>query len=394
MKKTLLLFAAFLASIGMNAQTLTVPDVEVRQGDKVSFELVVDVPANSYVGFQFETTFPTGLNYTGKTKVIADWDGSFSTSSVNYKGSSNSGTLTPIPAGEMVIATAEIEVDATKAVGEYDVTISNFEFLGYKGGAEDKKIADVTFKVIVSDRVILDENATAVPADATGVNVKVKRTINANEWSTICLPFAMDATQVKAAFGDDVKLGDFNGCEATYDTEENVEDLTIKFTSATAIEANHPYIIKVKSAIKAFTVDGVNIAVDEASVKKDEFRTGSGSKKDPYVYHYNSFVGTYEANTELAQAALFISKGQLWYSDGNTKMKGYRAYFDFYDVLKAAEDQMSSSSRIFISFDETTGVKTMKAVDNENYYDLQGRRVSEPTKKGLYIRGNKKVFIK
>ena len=72
-------------------------------------------------------------------------------------------------------------------------------------------------------------------------------------------------------------------------------------------------------------------------------------------------------------------------------MKGFRAYFTLKDVLA---DVASADARIFISLDDATGVKTMKAVDNENYYDLQGRRVSEPTKKGLYIRGNKKVFIK
>lgn len=388
MKKTLLLFAAFLASIGMNAQTLTVPDVEVRQGDKVSFELVVNVPANSYVGFQFETIFPTGINYTEKKTVSPAWDGSFSTSSVNYKGSSNSGTLTPIPAGEMVIATAEIEVDASKAVGEYDVTISNFEFLGYSGGAADKKIDNVTFKVIVTDRVILDENAPAAPEAATGVNVKVKRTINANEWSTICLPFAMDATQVKAAFGDDVKLGDFTGYDATYKTNDDVEVLKIQFASATAIQANHPYIIKVSSKVVSFNVD--NITIDPQEAPQVSFGTGKGKNYQPA-----DFKGTYVADFDFYNDAksypLFLSANKFYYATATTKhMKAFRAYFDLADYLPEAE----ASSRIFISFDDATGVKTMKAVDNENYYDLQGRRVNEPTKKGLYIRGNKKVFIK
>ena len=47
--------------------------------------------------------------------------------------------------------------------------------------------------------------------------VRVKRTINANEWSTICLPFAITAEQVKGVFGDDVQLGDFTG--AVYELE-------------------------------------------------------------------------------------------------------------------------------------------------------------------------------
>lgn len=56
-----------------------------------------------------------------------------------------------------------------------------------------------------------------MPEAAEGVNVRVKRTIKANEWSTLVLPFAMTAEQVKSAFGNDVQLADFTGVE----TEEN-----------------------------------------------------------------------------------------------------------------------------------------------------------------------------
>jgi len=46
-------------------------------------------------------------------------------------------------------------------------------------------------------------------------------------------------------------------------------------------------------------------------------------------------------------------------------------------------------------FDETTGISTLERVviDNEAWYDLQGRRVAQPVK-GIYIHNGKKVFIK
>jgi hypothetical protein len=48
--------------------------------------------------------------------------------------------------------------------------------------------------------------------------------------------------------------------------------------------------------------------------------------------------------------------------------------------------------------DETTGIQSMSgdssSMDNNEWYDLQGRRVSQPTKKGLYIRNGKKVVVK
>lgn len=76
----------------------------------------------------------------------------------------------------------------------------------------------------------------------TNANVRVRRTIKAGEWNTICLPFAMTAEQVKGAFGNDVQIGDFN------DYEFDGDVISVKFRNATAIEANHPYIIKVATS--------------------------------------------------------------------------------------------------------------------------------------------------
>ena len=55
----------------------------------------------------------------------------------------------------------------------------------------------------------------------------------------------------------------------------------------------------------------------------------------------------------------------------------------------------SASARGFFGFDETTGIAMPKAEDGHAdavVYDLQGRRVAQPTK-GLYIVNGKKVFI-
>ena len=55
-----------------------------------------------------------------------------------------------------------------------------------------------------------------------------------------------------------------------------------------------------------------------------------------------------------------------------------------------------SSSSSFFGFDETTGVNEVRGQMEDvrgEYYDLQGRRVAQPTK-GLYIVNGKKVVIK
>ena len=191
-------------------------------------------------------------------------------------------------------------------------------------------IPDVNFQLEIVDAEILDENSTEAPVAASNVNVIMRRTISADKWNTICLPFAMSEAQVKSAFGDDVKLADFTGITSTYedpDTEEKVIGIKVNFATVTAIAENHPYLIKVSSEISKFEVASVTINPADASVDMNGYRTGSGTKKDPYVWHYNSFIGTYVAETEVPSGDLFISGNKFYYSKGTTKMKGFRGYF-------------------------------------------------------------------
>ena len=247
-------------------------------------------------------------------------------------------------------------------------------------------VADDDFTITIAEaadlRTLLDETSTTVPAAATGVDVRVKRTIKAGEWSTICLPFAMTAEQVKAAFGDDVELGDFKGYEVTEDDGGDIVGINVKFDDVTAIEANHPYIIKVSTAVSEFTVDGVDVEPEE------EPMVNLGTNRKP-----KAIVGTYVAETEVPELCLFLSDNKFWYSTGATKMKAYRAYFDFNDVLTDVEDVYGAP--VFISFgDETTRLDQLN-IDGEdsNYYDLNGRVVKTP-QKGVFIRNGKKVVIK
>lgn len=410
MKKILLLLVGLLTSAGIaiGQNVLSVGDFTMPQnGCAMTLTLTLD-EENVYTGYQFKIETPVGMGFvmdgdndvecvlgTGHVSshsATAHWNNSERLLTVAVAS-----TKSALFSGQTVVL--EIPMAATTAeVGTtHDFTITNISFIKQENAVK-VNLSDVPFTVTIGApadlRTILDETSTNAPEDAADVNVLVRRTIKANEWSTICLPFDMSEAQVKSAFGDDVLLADFTGCDATEDTDDNTIELTVKFIDATAIAANHPYIIKVSSAITEFTVDGVDIVVeDEPSVDMDEYRTGSGTKKDPYVYHYNSFVGTYVANTTVPDLSMFLSENKFWYSKGNTKMKGFRAYFDFYDVLTSVE---SASTRISMSIsNESTGIKDKmcETKNNNRFYNLNGQRVYA-SKKGIYIRNGKKEIIK
>lgn len=249
-------------------------------------------------------------------------------------------------------------------------------------------VADAIFTITIDNpvdtRTVLDETSTVVPESGTNVDVLVKRTINANQWSTICLPFAMTEAQVKEAFGEDVQLADFTGYETEEDDEENIVGIKVNFESVTAIEANHPYIIKVSETVTEFTADGVDIEPEEKPTKAAVKRTRK---------QWSEMIGTYVAETTIEDQMLFISGSKFYYSTGLTKMQAFRAYFDFFDVLTDVEE---ASVKVFVDIDDDqTRVDEIMNCKSSNgkWFDLGGRKVTKPSQHGIYITNGKKVLF-
>ena len=385
MKRSIICFMLLLLVIGgVKAQDVTVADVEALPGEVVSFSLnLSNGKADTYTSLQFDLGLPTGITTTGSPTFSASWPGA--TGVVAAKGAFASAE---VMAGSDIegLVSISLKVDESMDYGSYDVTLSNIQFRYGTEGAHDDA-PDVTFKVNVVSMhtIILDENSLVAPTSATGVIAKVLRTINANEWSTICLPFAMSEAQVKAAFGNDVELADFSSWSSEEDNDGNIVHINIGFTDVTEMEANHPYIIKVTEAISEFTVNDVDIEVEE------EPTVQVGKKKAERGY----FIGCYVANTLIPEDNLFLNNNKFWYSKGLTKMKAFRGYFELADVLTSIEE---AESRVSFSFDGgiITGVNKVRYEKNNvrsEIYDLQGRKLQNPTK-GLYIRNGKKEVVK
>jgi len=396
--KRVILFAFALLTIGSAfAQTVSVNDVYVRPGETAQFAVSVTFPegkADTYTAMTLYVQFPaTGFTTTGAYTVSSSWVGASTTvGDVDNTGHATIpfASSNAIPGSSVDnLVSVSFTVDSNVEYGDYDVTLSKTMF---EYNTSDKDYApDVTFNVHVVDYVVLDELSEEVPEQENNVKVKVKRTINANEWSTICLPFAMSEYQIRSAFGENVtvELADFTGCVANQDADDNIIGLSLGFGIVTETEANHPYLIRVSSPISyddGFTVNNVNInpSSDNPSVNRDEVKFKS-------IFFYNRFVGTYK-KTVVPKNSLFLSGNKFYYSAGNTKMKAFRGYFDFYDILTEVEN---AASRISLSFDdsETAGIKTVDKKNSDKYYNLRGQQVETPAK-GVYVKDGKKVIIK
>ena len=314
-------------------------------------------------------------------------------SSASLKGTEGSfGTL-------IFEATADAEIGSTHLV-----KVSNAGFtIDVDGALKTQLVEDFTFTVkIVDNRITLDENSTTAPEAAENVNVLVKRSVKAGNWGTICLPFAMTEDQVKAVFGDGAKLADLDGTDLVKDTEGLISEIKVKFVTATSIAANHPYLLKSENDITyedGFKVDGVNIkATSDPQVGKDLVYDEDEDADVPNSFFY----GTYVPIVLDKATYLFLSGNKFYYSNKETKMKGFRGYFKLQKALAAKYKDLSTGAHIGIVIDDEAtsieGFTTSHVV--EGVYDLSGRKIQlengdlNKLQKGVYIIDGKKVTIK
>ena len=383
-----ILFALTVIAGRANGQNLSVQPIKAQTGEQA--QVIVSLTGGtSATALQFNLKLPDGISVNANSATLgAATDGHvlrvepldngdllFVLYSMDLKTFKNGELLSiPVTAGNSATTgTGQLYTVRTAAVSGND--------------AVSHECDNAQFNVTITDLItVLDESSTTAPTAAMEANVRVKRSIKANEWSTICLPFAMTETQVKAAFGNDVQLADFTGWETTEkDGGGNALAIRVDFSSASAIEANHPYVINVSSGITEFTVDGVNIDPDS----EPAVTVGSGST-------FGSFTGSY-VPVLISEKCLFLNSNKFWYSAGKTTMEGYRGYFYFQDVLT---DYAASSSEVKVSFciDGETGIEEIQTsksanIQDDQVFDLSGRRV-EKVSKGIYIINNKKVVVK
>ena len=259
-------------------------------------------------------------------------------------------------------------------------------------------MTDVNFDIVigeVEDFVTLSENSLTPPALTEGsVDIKVKRTLKTGVWSTICLPFEMSEAQLKSAFGDGVQLAEFYDYSVTKE-DGNVTAISVEFVEPEekVMYANYPYLVKASKDVTEFMI---NAAIDDIDLSDAE--SSSKKAKKPI----GKFVGTYVAQTTVPENSLFLSGNKFYYSTGATKMKGFRGYFSFNDVLSL---QRTASARINLSFIDEEGNETsisqtyLSPVSSGKVYSILGRYVGKNTNleqlpKGAYVVNGKKIIVK
>ena len=398
MKKLFFTFAVTAICAMASAQTASIADIDIMPGQTASFTVVVNVGDNEFSGIEFtKMQLPEGLTLVENGVIpTPDWD---KTAYCDFGidtdgtiiGAFNSQKDIAIPQNQdFALGTMEIEAAADLEVGtSLTITIPAGKLKFVPGSIPVEN--EISFKANVTDYVTLDENSTVAPSKYDGkVDVVLKRTLKANEWSTLCVPFALSPTVLKAAFGEGTtyEIAQLDGYEVEKDGDA-ITGLNVKFKKVAGAKANTPVIIKVS---KDFT-----------QTSKFNTTIQPGATKFAYTYYDEelwedvetcSSTGTFVANTVVPANSLFLSEGKFWYSVGKTKMLAYRAYFTLNDKLSSLDAAPSRVTFFVTDGDQATEIQIPELMPNDGeYYNLNGLRVETPAK-GIFIKDGKKVVVK
>ena len=209
-----------------------------------------------------------------------------------------------------------------------------------------------------------DEEVDPSTITAGTFNVSMTRTFNVG-WNTICLPFAMNAEQMEAAFGAEAKAYEF----------ENFADGVLSFQKVTALTAATPYLIYLPDDVSS------TLSINDAVVSNTEAQTVTKGGID--------FIGTY---TPIAAPGMdgkwgVTAAGKIGKGTNTAFINGFRAYFS---------GSLANARIAFFDENEATGIELIQdsRFKVEDAYDLQGRKVEYLKKGQLYIKNGKKVVIK
>lgn len=225
------------------------------------------------------------------------------------------------------------------------------------------------FKVPAKTYTVSEDAAYDTAQEGAGA-VTLTRTIKANDWNTIWLPFSMTADDLKATFGDDVAVAQYT--ETANTVEEGLSKISFNTMETPAISANVPVLLKTSTAGTSYSIEGRTIVAGTP--------TTTGTNFD--------FVGTTDATTTIASGDYFIGSSQLWQSAGSTTIKGTRAYIQ-------AKTEGARIINFFIDGEETTGIQNVEkgTIVTGKVYNLNGQEVKS-AQKGIFIQNGKKVILK
>lgn len=204
-------------------------------------------------------------------------------------------------------------------------------------------------------------------------DITLNRTLVADKWNTLCVPFAISEEEIKANFGEGTlveKLDAVNGN-------------TVNFADATSIEAGVPYLIKPTVAGTTYTFNGKDVIADAPKTEGNADVTFQG------IYSPTDIT-----NGGTVKAAGVTEDGKVLFVNADSQTKAFRCFFTLNDNATISPAMLKISIKGVETAINSIVMGNNNAADNA-IYNLQGQRVNgNSLTKGIYIKNGKKFAVK
>lgn len=204
-------------------------------------------------------------------------------------------------------------------------------------------------------------------------DITLNRTLVANKWNTLCVPFAISGEEIKANFGEGTLVEKF----------EAVNGNTVNFADATSIEPGVPYLIKPTVAGTTYTFNGKEVSADAPKTEGNADVTFQG------IYSPTDIT-----NNGTVKAAGVTEDGKVLFVNAGSKTKAFRCFFTISDNASITPAMLKVSIKGVETAINSIVMDNSNATDNA-IYNLQGQRVNgNSLTKGIYIKNGKKFAVK
>ena len=204
-------------------------------------------------------------------------------------------------------------------------------------------------------------------------DITLNRTLVADKWNTLCVPFAISGEEIKANFGEGTLVEKF----------EAVNGYTVNFADAISIEPGVPYLIKPTVAGTAYTFNAKDVIADAPKVEGNADVTFQG------IYSPTDIT-----NNGTVKAAGVTEDGKVLFVNTGSKTKAFRCFFTLNDNATISPAMLKISIKGVETAINSIVMGNNNAADNA-IYNLQGQRVNgNSLTNGIYIKNGKKFAVK
>ena len=268
--------------------------------------------------------------------------------------------------------------------GEYNITNNNIVWTGSAKSVSFKNNKDMAnYAAVTNIRVYVEyPNVKTFVYNENEANnieaweisdITLNRTLVADKWNTLCVPFAISEEEIKANFGKGTLVEKFDA----------VNGNTVNFADATSIEAGVPYLIKPTVAGTTYTFYGKEVSADAPKTEGNADVTFQG------IYSPTDIT-----NNGTVKAAGVTEGGKVLFVNPGSQTKAFRCFFTISDNASITPAMLKISIKGVETAINSIVMDNSNATDNA-VYNLQGQRVNgNSLTKGIYIKNGKKFAVK